>query len=130
MTYELPHYRSEEKPGPLVVIEPSKIPGCPFKEALRTYHIVNNGFDPERRGGHYHPEGGKQEIQVCLHGWAEFLLIAPSGKEDRIVLNHPWTAVIIPSMVWHQITLGPQSILLSVASTLFDPKEAITELPF
>lgn len=125
---EMPHFVSPEKTGPLSVVEPGKIPECPFDVAKRVYYIVNNGFEPETRGGHYHPEGGKQEILICLFGAVDLSLISPSGG-DQISLMKPWEGVIIPSGVWHEVRLAPQSILLSVASTLYDPNEAIASFP-
>lgn len=100
-----------------------------FDAARRVYWVLNNGDEKKDHGGHYHPKGGKQEILVCLAGRAEVKLIDAKGNADEFSLTDPSKGLLVVSGVWHQITLFPGTVLLSIASTNYDPNEAISEYP-
>jgi mannose-6-phosphate isomerase-like protein (cupin superfamily) len=122
----LPSHRTAGKPGLLVLSETPKVTDGLFDAAPRNYWIVNDTPEPTTRGKHYHPRGGKQEYLVCLHGRAVIELHSADGC-DSVTLDRPDLALVIPSEVWHGVTLQPGAILLSTASTLYHPEEARTE---
>lgn len=122
----LPSHRTVGKPGLLVLSETPKVTDGLFDTAPRNYWIVNDTSEPTTRGKHYHPRGGKQEYLVCLSGRAVVELHSQGGC-DNVVLDRPDLALVIPSEVWHGVTLTPGAILLSTASTLYNSDEARTE---
>lgn len=124
----LPVHKTDSRPQPLVVAELGAVTRGLFDAARRVYWIVNNGDTTIRRGAHYHPEGGKQELMVAFHGQAKVEL--HSREEcDTVLLDTPYQALVIPSGVWHEVLLTPGAALVVVASTNFQPDESHTELP-
>jgi dTDP-4-dehydrorhamnose 3,5-epimerase-like enzyme len=123
----VPSFRSE-KPGTLYVSHVDEITGSLFTQAPRVYWNVNDTAAPTVRGGHVHPEGGKQEYLVCLHGEAIAELHSASGCE-RVAMKDPETALVLPCGVWHRFILSPGAVLLAVASEPFQAEESLTQLP-
>ncbi|MEK7546249.1 MAG: FdtA/QdtA family cupin domain-containing protein [Patescibacteria group bacterium] len=120
--------RTSGKPGLLAIAElPKHVLGL-FSSAPRVYFIVNDSGDWSVRGGHFHPEGGKKELIIALQGRIEFDLHAAAGC-GREVLESPTRGLVIPNGVWHGVRLSPGAILLSIASTLYAPDEAIAARP-
>lgn len=119
-------FSSPEKPSPLFVAEIGQLTEGLFEASRRVYMICNRSKGSETRGGHRHPAGGKLEFLICVSGVMSVRLHYP-GACGRVGLFHPDQALVISSDVWHEITLEPGSMLLSVASTNFDPKEALTD---
>lgn len=113
----------------LIIAEVEASTGKRFDAARRVYWVVNLGDEVKDHGGHYHPEGGKQEILVCLGGTAHVKLVDASGNEDIFDLNDPRVGLVVVSGVWHQLSLEPDTILLSIASTNYASDEAVTEKP-
>jgi len=104
--------------GTLTVID--KV--LPF-EIKRTYYITDvNHLD---RGGHRHFE--LVEGIICMSG--SFHVEIDNGTfRQEIVLNNPHQCLIIEVGEWHRFynfTAG--AILLSLASTHYDPKDYIYE---
>lgn len=127
----LPSYRTDGKPGTLVVAEPYKIAAAFFEgdAAERVYWIVNDTPDWSARGGHLHPAGGKREIMVALSGTVLVSLHTAEGICPEVRLDRPDTALLVPNDVWHAVRLSPGAILLSIASTRYAPDEAVTAKP-
>jgi len=98
-----------------------------FSEAKRVYMITNDSSKPEVRGGHRHPPGGKLEFLICTKGAMTVELHHPA-RCGTVRLASPDEALVFGSDVWHKVTLEPGSQLLSVASTNFDPKEALPDM--
>ena len=117
-----------DKPGKLIFSEVKEVTGGNFNSARRVYWIINNTQEDASRGGHYHPQGGKQEYIVCLSGKMEVELHSENKCED-IFIDKPNLALYIPCGVWHRVILSPGAVFLSVASTNFDPNESINDLP-
>lgn len=124
----IPAFRTDGKPGALFVTEACKITGGLFSAAPRVYWIINDSDSDSIRGGHGHPEGGKLEYLVCLHGHVEAELHSDEECET-LILEGSTTALVIPTGIWHRFRLSPGAILLSVASTEFSSDEAFTEMP-
>ena len=125
---DLQSVRTAGKPGLLCVVELVKHANGLFDAAPRVYFIINDSRDWSARGGHYHPEGGKKELIVALRGTIEFDLHAVEGC-DRVVLETPTQGLLIPNGVWHGVRLSRGAILLSIASTLYDPGESLSDRP-
>jgi hypothetical protein len=114
------------KPGLLAMSQPEDITGGLFSEAKRVYWIINDTDTPTLRGNHYHPKGGKIEYLVALHGTIEVGLHS-SEECGTVILDNPTKALIIPSGVWHSVTISVGGIMLAVASTKQAPGESLPE---
>jgi len=127
---ELPTITDEVRGGSLIIAEINKVTGNAFTAARRVYYIINTENQQISRGGHYHPVGGKQEILLALSGKAIFDLHGPGACQEGLILDRPTQALFIPGNVWHAVKLDPGTILVSIASTNYDAKESIPDLPF
>lgn len=116
-------FTSAEKPSPLFVAEFGVITDGLFETARRVYMVRNDGRKRESRGGHRHPAGGKLEFLICVAGKMSVRLHYPKAC-GRVRLSRPDQALVIASDVWHEVTLEPGAMLLSVATTNFDPAES------
>ena len=116
------------KPGVMVIAEFTKLIPDLFTTVPRVYWIVNDTPNESVRGGHYHPPGGKQEMWVCFNGTANVKLHSVEGCGE-LALDSPSKVLVIPSKVWHEVTLSPGAILVSMASTLYSSHESVTDLP-
>jgi len=119
------------KPGRLVVAEPVKLAPefFPGDAAPRVYWIVNDSGVWSERGGHYHPEGGKRELLVAVSGVVEVELHSAAACEELVLVGASPLGLLIPNGVWHGVRIGPGSVLLSIASTLYAPDESVTTKP-
>lgn len=117
------------RPGTLYVTHPSGITEDLFQAAPRVYWNVNEGDEPIVRGGHVHAAGGKQEYLVCIAGEIEIELHSEVGCDGWFPMSLRDEVVVVPSGVWHRFRLGPNAILLAVASTGFESGECIMERP-
>jgi dTDP-4-dehydrorhamnose 3,5-epimerase-like enzyme len=115
------------KKGLLSVVEVRKMTQGRIHSVPRFYYITNPGDTKDTRGGHYHPE--KAEILFVQMGSAEFHLIDADGNEDRFLINNPNVAVFVPPNIWHEVTLGPRSLLSVLSPREYDAHESVTDLP-
>jgi hypothetical protein len=108
----------EDERGTLTVID--RI--LPF-EIKRSYYITGVNHLP--RGGHRHME--LVEAIICMHG--SFCVgIDDNVTKQEIVLNSPHQCLIIEAGEWHTFyNFTPGSILVSLASTHYNPKDYIYE---
>ncbi|HEY0246562.1 MAG TPA: FdtA/QdtA family cupin domain-containing protein [Mucilaginibacter sp.] len=113
---DLTNYKDER--GTLTVIE--KV--LPF-EVKRIYYIT--GVNHLSRGGHRHME--LVEAIICIHG--RFCVGINDGvTRQEIVLDNPHQCLIIEVGEWHNFyNFAPDSILLSLASTHYNPEDYIYE---
>ena len=123
---ELPTFTHKE--GKLIIAEVRKISADMFLSAPRVYWIVNDTGKEIERGGHYHPEGGKKEIMVCLTGKANVELHSKTFC-THVTLDSPKLGLLIPNMLWHKVLMFPGAILLCIASTEYHNEECLTALP-
>ncbi|OGF64217.1 hypothetical protein A2661_00535 [Candidatus Giovannonibacteria bacterium RIFCSPHIGHO2_01_FULL_45_24] len=118
----------QKRGGVLVASEVIRDTNGAFEAARRVYYIVNNTGDAIKRGGHYHPHGGKQEIWLVPVGRVTTNL--HSAKEcQEVVLDSRDRALFIPGDVWHDARLDPGTVLICIASTNYNPAESISSLP-
>jgi len=113
---DLEHHNDER--GTLTVID--KV--LPF-EIKRSYYIT--GVNHLTRGGHRHKK--LVEAIICMSG--SFTVGINDGKtKHEILLNNPHKCLIIEVGEWHNFyDFAPGSILVSLASTHYDPDDYIYE---
>lgn len=130
---ELPRFTDPNRGGILSVADVAKVTCGSFGNARRVYFIANHESEAIVRGGHYHPDGGKLEFMFVPIGRASAELHSSSGCDENLILDEPKEkpvyGVFIPSNVWHRVKIYPGSILVSIASTNFDPSESIADMP-
>lgn len=112
----LPVYTAED--GSLCPIEFSKIPFIP----KRIFYVKDCAVG-EMRGEHAHKT--TQQVLICVNGLIDVVLY--DGISSFLYRLHQYDAVYVPAMVWdYQVFQEPNSILLSIASTSYDPADYIT----
>jgi len=113
---DLEHYNDER--GTLTVID--KV--LPF-EIKRSYYIT--GVNHLTRGGHRHKQ--LVEAVICMNG--SFKVGLHNGtKQQEISLDSPHKCLIIEVGEWHNFyDFTPNSVLVSFASTHYDPEDYIYE---
>lgn len=130
---ELSRFADDKRGGILSVAEVAKVTCGSFGSARRVYFIANHERKVIVRGGHYHPSEGKLEFMFVPIGLASVELHSASGCDENLFLDEPKQkpvcGVFIPSNVWHRVKIYPGSVLVSIASTNFDPSESIADLP-
>lgn len=107
-----------DKRGNLTVIEKE----IPF-EIKRIFYIY--GVDESKRGGHRH----KSTLQaaICLHGSCK-VSNNDGKKREEFNLDHPSKCLILETQDYHIMhDFSPDSVLLVLASTYFDPNDYIWE---
>lgn len=129
---ELPRFADPNRGGILSVAEVAKVTDGVFDGARRVYFIVNHERKVIVRGGHYHPAGGKLEFMFVPVGLAAVELHSASGCDEMVFLYEPKQkavkGIFIPANVWHRVKIYPGSVLVSIASTNYDPSESIADL--
>ena len=93
----------------------------PFK-IERVFYVFNvNTQSP--RGCHAHYK--TQQLLICLNGEVE--VVCKDGfNEKRFLLDSSQQALYLPTMIWdEQLYRSPSSILLSICSSKYDPKDYI-----
>ena len=105
--------------GNLVAIESSN--DIPF-DIERIFYVFGVG-DQSTRGCHAHYK--TRQILICLNGKIEVL--CKDGDEERaFLLESPRQALYIPEMIWdEQVYRSPDSILLSMCNTEYNPTDYI-----
>ena len=81
--------------------------------------------DQSIRGCHAHYD--TQQILICLNG--KIKVTCKDGVNEKVILlESPQQAVYIPEMIWdEQQYQSPDSILLTICSTKYDPKDYIND---
>ncbi|MEA5429500.1 sugar 3,4-ketoisomerase [Arcicella lustrica] len=94
----------------------------PF-EVKRLFYIY--GVDESSRGGHRHHE--TRQAAICIQGSCE--IVNHNGeKQELFLLDTPDKCLILESRDWHIMqNFKPNTILLVLASTAFDPSDYIFE---
>ena len=107
--------------GFLTVAEfPSNVPF----EIKRTYWTYFTPDDVER-GSHAHKE--LEQIIVAVAGKIEFDLESKDGKKLKYILDHPTKALYIPKGYWRTIRFAPDTVLLCLASLVYDKDDYIRD---
>lgn len=94
----------------------------PF-EVKRLFYIY--GVDESSRGGHRHHE--TRQAAICIQGSCE--IVNHNGKKQELfLLDTPDKCLILEPRDWHIMqNFKPNTILLVLASTAFDPSDYIFE---
>ena len=118
MAYCIELVTHSDKRGNLTVIEKN----IPF-EIKRIFYIY--GVDESKRGGHRHKT--TKQAAICIHGSC---IVSNNDGEIRedFILDHPNKCLILETKDYHIMhSFSPDSVLLVLASTYFDPADYIWE---
>jgi len=105
--------------GTIVVAEGER--DVPF--AIRRAYFLFNVPPHETRGAHAHRT--LTQVAICAQGSCRLRL--DNGRESAdIVLNRPNEGVLLPPMVWHQMTeFSAHSLFLVLADDYYDESDYI-----
>lgn len=105
--------------GALCVSQFSDLPFTP----KRLFYVKNVPIGTER-GNHAHKN--TEQLLVCVQG--KIKIITHNGYTRHENVMEPNDAVLVKKMIWDsQIFLTEDSILLVLASTIYDEKDYITD---
>ncbi len=90
----------------------------------RVYWIYGIPIDLER-GGHAHRE--KEQIIIALNGLLSVELENVAGEKQLFALKKPNEALYIPPNYWRTIHYSQESILIALASTLYDRQDYLLD---
>jgi mannose-6-phosphate isomerase-like protein (cupin superfamily) len=111
-----------DEDGVLVPIEAEK--QIPFK-IKRIFYVYGVEDCLLPRGCHAHHK--TKQVLICLNGKIE-VTCKDGTEEKKFLLESPQQAIYIPEMIWdEQKYKTPDSILLSICSTQYDPKDYIND---
>lgn len=91
---------------------------------LRIYWIYDVPNLTER-GGHYHHK--LEQVIVCVSGQLNISLESTNGLKKTYILDKPNKALYIPSKYWRDITFEENSILLCIASEVYDENDYVRD---
>lgn len=113
--------RGDER-GHLVIVEGMK--DIPF-EIQRVFYIY--GSDPNVVRGQ-HANRNSEFVLINVAGKSKIRVKDGEGNEAIYCLNRPHTGIYLPTMVWKDMyDFSPDSVLLALASTHYDPDEYIRD---
>ena len=92
---------------------------------VKRFFLVDQVNDKKTRGSHAHYE--TTQVISCPRGMIR--LTCKDGRNTRVItLEKPNDFVFIPKMIWdEQIYLTEDTIMLSMASTRYDPSDYIND---
>ncbi len=105
--------------GFISVLEKNNL--LPFSP-LRIYWIYDVPNLTER-GGHYHHK--LEQVMICISGQLNISLESKNGLKKKYILNKPNKALYIPSKYWRDITFEENTILLCIASEVYDENDYV-----
>ena len=105
--------------GFISVLEKNNL--LPFSP-LRIYWIYDVTNLTER-GGHYHHK--LEQVMICISGQLNISLESKNGLKKKYILNKPNKALYIPSKYWRDITFEENTILLCIASEVYDENDYV-----
>ena len=81
----------------------------------------------DKRGCHAHYK--TKQVLICINGSIECICKDSSGNEVSYLLDSPNKGLYVPEMIWdEQIYNSKDSILLSLSSTNYDPKDYVNNI--
>jgi UDP-2-acetamido-3-amino-2,3-dideoxy-glucuronate N-acetyltransferase len=97
--------------------------GIPF--VIKRYFIITDVPSKDVRGEHAHKRC--KQLLVCLQGSVQ--VVADDGTHrQEFVLDSPELALYLPPMVWGiQYRYAPETVLMVLASELYDPADYIRD---
>ena len=108
--------------GHLVIVEGAK--DIPF-EIKRAFYIYGSDADVVRG---QHANRQSEFVLINVAGKSKVKVKDGAGNEAIYCLNRPHTGVYLPNMVWKEMyDFSPDSVLLVLASTHYDPDEYIRD---
>ena len=108
--------------GHLVIVEGAK--DIPF-EIKRAFYIYGSDADVVRG---QHANRLSEFVLINVAGKSKVKVKDGIGNEAIYCLNRPHTGVYLPNMVWKEMyDFSPDSVLLVLASTHYDPDEYIRD---
>ena len=108
--------------GHLVIVEGAK--DIPF-EIKRAFYIYGSDADVVRG---QHANRLSEFVLINVAGKSKVKVKDGAGNEAIYCLNRPHTGVYLPNMVWKEMyDFSPDSVLLVLASTHYDPDEYIRD---
>ena len=117
---EFPQHGDER--GHLVIVESMK--DVPF-EIKRVFYIYGSDQDVVR-GKHANRQS--EFVLINVAGKSKIKVKDGKGNEAIYCLNRPHTGLYLPNMVWKDMyDFSPDSVLLVLASTHYDPNEYIRD---
>ena len=117
---EFPQHGDER--GHLVIVESMK--DVPF-EIKRVVYIYGSDQDVVR-GKHANRQS--EFVLINVAGKSKIKVKDGKGNEAIYCLNRPHTGLYLPNMVWKDMyDFSPDSVLLVLASTHYDPNEYIRD---
>jgi len=95
----------------------------PIPFQVKRYFLVFGVSGQQIRGEHAHK--ALHQFLVCVHGRCH--VVADDGKHrQEFILDHPFTAIYIPPMVWAvQYKYSADAVLLVLASDFYDPDDYV-----
>ena len=113
--------RGDER-GHLVIVEGGM--DIPF-EIKRTFYIYGSDADVVRG---QHANKVSEFVLINVAGSSKVKVKDGEGNEVIYCLNRPHTGIYLPNMVWKDMyDFSPDSVLLVLASTHYDPDEYIRD---
>lgn len=106
------------KDGTLVALETGQ--ELPFP-VVRAYYLFA-GNAAQVHGHHAHRRG--EQVIVCLRGWCRLTLEDGHGCQE-FVLDRPDRALHLGPLVWEEIEMSADALLLSLCDTPYDPADQI-----
>ena len=108
--------------GHLVIVEGAK--DIPF-EIKRAFYIYGSDADVVRG---QHANRLSEFVLINVAGKSKVKVKDGAGNEAIYCLNRPHSGVYLPNMVWKEMyDFSPDSVLLVLASTHYDPDEYIRD---
>jgi len=119
---KLINWPGHNEDGVLVPVEVEK--QIPFK-IKRIFYVYGVEDCLLTRGCHAHHK--TKQVLICLNGKIE-VTCKDGTEEKKFLLESPQQAIYIPEMIWDEQKYStPDSILLSICSTQYDPKDYIND---
>ena len=108
--------------GHLVIVEGGM--DIPF-EIKRAFYIYGSNADVVRG---QHANLNSEFVLINVAGKSKVRVKDGEGNEAIFCLNRPHTGIYLPSMIWKDMyDFSPDSVLLVLASTHYDPNEYIRD---
>ena len=119
--YTLEFKQNGDDRGHLVVVEGNK--DVPFPIA-RIFYIYGSDRDVVRG---CHANRRSEFVLINVSGTSKVKVM--DGREEKVIaLDKPHMGVYLPQMVWKEMyDFSPDSVLLCIASELYDPSEYIRD---
>ncbi len=118
--FQLPKIGSKES-GYISLIEGSHLLPFTPKRIYWIYDVSNR----TERGGHYHHK--LHQIIICVNGKLTVKLENIKGVKTKFILDKPSKALYIPSNHWRDITFEKNSILLCIASEIYNENDYVRD---